>query len=130
VKVLALDHVQLAMPRNGEEDAIRFYVEVLGMRQVPKPEPMRASGGVWFRAGEAELHLGVEDPFRPSSKAHPALRVDDLDTFATHCEAAGHPIEWDTRYPGIRRFYVRDPFGNRIEILAFDLSAQPTHPPD
>jgi catechol 2,3-dioxygenase-like lactoylglutathione lyase family enzyme len=53
-------------------------------------------------------------------KAHPALRVDadDLDAVAETLRQAGAPVDWDERYPGVRRFYTADPFGNRIEILA------------
>lgn len=115
--IVALDHVQLAMPAGGEPPAIRFYVGVLGLERIPKPEQLRATGGVWFRAGPAELHLGVEEPFRPAHKAHPALRVDDLDALAARCGSGGHPVRWDDRYPGIRRFYTDDPFGTRIECL-------------
>lgn len=115
--LFALDHVQLAMPPGGERLAAQFYSGVLCMDQVPKPEAMRASGGVWFRSGAVELHLGVETGFRPARKAHPAIRVDDLDAFAARCHYAGLAVEWDTRFPGVRRFYVHDPFGNRLELL-------------
>lgn len=117
MRLLALDHVQLAMPAGGEEAARAFYGGVLGMAEVSKPAPMRANGGAWFRAGPIELHLRVEADFRPARKAHPALRVDDADAAARVCEAGGCTPEWDDRYPGVRRFYVSDPFGNRIEIL-------------
>jgi uncharacterized protein YndB with AHSA1/START domain/catechol 2,3-dioxygenase-like lactoylglutathione lyase family enzyme len=114
---LALDHVQIAMPA-GEEDAARaFYHGVLGLDELPKPEPMMANGGAWFRSGGVELHLGVEADFQPARKAHPALRVDHLDAVAARCDAAGHAAQWDERYPGVRRFYVHDPFGNRIEVM-------------
>ena len=115
--LVTLDHVQLAMPPGEEARAESFYAGVLGMDAVPKPAAMRAAGGVWFRAGAVELHLGVEADFRPARKAHPALRVEGLDAYAAACEAADHPVEWDERYPGVRRFYVADPFGNRIELL-------------
>jgi catechol 2,3-dioxygenase-like lactoylglutathione lyase family enzyme len=114
---LALDHVQLAIPVGGEEDARLFYRDVLGFEEVEKPAPMRSSGGVWFRSGVVELHLGVESDFRPARKAHPGLRVDGIDALASRLSAAGLVLEWDERYPGVRRFYVADPFGNRIEIL-------------
>lgn len=117
MKLIALDHVQLAMPPGEEARAEAFYAGVLGMEVVPKPEPMRAAGGAWFRAGGVELHLGVEADFRPARKAHPALRVDGVDAYAAACEAAGHPVQWDARYPGVRHFYVADPFGNRIELM-------------
>jgi catechol 2,3-dioxygenase-like lactoylglutathione lyase family enzyme len=114
-----LDHVQLAGPAGCEDDARRFYGELLGLEEIPKPEPMRASGGVWFRLGAHELHIGIEEPFAPARKAHPALRVDeaDLDEVAARLGDGGAPVDWDERYPGVRRFYTADPFGNRIEIL-------------
>jgi catechol 2,3-dioxygenase-like lactoylglutathione lyase family enzyme len=115
-----LDHVQLAGPPGGEADARSFYGGLLGLEEIPKPEPLLASGGVWFRVGDHELHIGIEDPFAPARKAHPALRVDpgELDSIALTLQQAGAPVEWDDRYPGVRRFYTADPFGNRLEILA------------
>ncbi|HLM68127.1 MAG TPA: hypothetical protein VK358_11395 [Longimicrobium sp.] len=79
---LTLDHVQIAMPA-GEEDAARaFYGGELRLEEVPKPEPMMANGGAWFRSGGVELPLGAEADFEPARKAHPGLRVDDLDAHA------------------------------------------------
>lgn len=114
---LALDHVQLAMPPDEEDRARAFYAGVLGMAEVEKPEPMRAAGGAWFRAGCVELHLGVEADFRPARKAHPGIRVDDVDAVADRFAAAGVAVQWDDRYPGVRHFYVSDPFGNRLELM-------------
>jgi catechol 2,3-dioxygenase-like lactoylglutathione lyase family enzyme len=115
-----LDHVQLAGPPGCEDRARAFYGGVLRLEELPKPEAMRASGGVWFRVGANELHIGIEEPFAPARKAHPALRVDtsELDSVAQRVQDAGAPVDWDDRYPGVRRFYTADPFGNRIEILA------------
>jgi catechol 2,3-dioxygenase-like lactoylglutathione lyase family enzyme len=115
-----LDHVQLAGPPGCEAEAREFYGGLLRLEEIPKPGPMRASGGVWFRVGAEELHIGIEDPFAPARKAHPALRVDpgDLDALSQTLQQAGAPVDWDERYPGVRRFYTADPFGNRIEILA------------
>ncbi len=120
--IRAVDHVQLAAPAGCEDDARRFYGDLLGLTEVEKPQPMQASGGVWFSVGEQELHVGIEDPFAPARKAHPALRTypADLDEVAERLTAAGAPVDWDDRYPGARRFYTADPFGNRIEILAYD----------
>jgi len=115
--ILALDHVQLAMPSGGEDLARSFYAGLLGMEELLKPASLQASGGVWFLSGAAELHLGVEADFRPAQKAHPALRVDDIDRLASRLREAGFEVSWDGRYPGVRRFYVQDPFGNRVEIL-------------
>jgi extradiol dioxygenase family protein len=112
--------VQLAGPPGCEAEARRFYGELLGLAEIPKPEPMQASGGVWFRAGSQELHIGIEEPFVPARKAHPGLRADvqDLDALVERLVAAGAPIAWDDRYPGRRRFFTADPFGNRLEVFA------------
>jgi catechol 2,3-dioxygenase-like lactoylglutathione lyase family enzyme len=117
---MKLDHVQLAAPPGCENEARRFYAGVLGLEEIAKPEPMLASGGVWFRLGRQELHIGIEEPFAPARKAHPGLRVEppELDALAERLSAASAPVEWDERYPGVRRFYTADPFGNRLEILA------------
>ena len=115
--ILALHHVQLAMPR-GEEDAARaFYRDVLRMTERPKPDNLARRGGVWFFSGNAELHLGVEDDFRAARKAHPALLVDDLEALRTRCTAAGIQVREDEPLPGFHCLYVDDPFGNRIELL-------------
>ncbi|MFL5954499.1 MAG: VOC family protein [Gaiellaceae bacterium] len=116
---MRLDHVQIAGPPGCEQEARRFYGDLLGLEEIAKPEPMRASGGVWFKVGERELHIGIEDPFAPARKAHPALSVGaaELDDLAGRLADAGASVDWDERYPGVRRFYTADPFGNRLEIL-------------
>jgi SAM-dependent methyltransferase len=114
---ISLDHVQLAMPRHQEDRARSFYRDVLALTEIPKPETMRASGGAWFRSGGVEIHLGVDTEFTPARKAHPGIRVDDIEAIAARCAAASRAVAWDERYPGVRRFYVDDPFGNRLEIL-------------
>lgn len=114
---VGLDHVQVAIPPGSEELARGFYTGTLRLEELEKPAPMRAAGGAWFRIGSAELHLGVQADFQPACKAHPGLQVTDVDAVADRCSAAGVPIQWDDRYPGVRRFYVHDPFGNRLEIL-------------
>jgi catechol 2,3-dioxygenase-like lactoylglutathione lyase family enzyme len=115
--LLRVHHVQLAMPPAGEETARRFYRDVLGLQEAPKPRHLRARGGCWFRGTAVELHLGVEEPFRPARKAHTAFIVADLDQARSRLEAAGHPIMEDTQLDGHRRFYTADPFGNRLEFI-------------
>jgi catechol 2,3-dioxygenase-like lactoylglutathione lyase family enzyme len=119
---MRLDHVQLAAPPGCEDAARAFYGGLLGLPEIDKPEPMRASGGAWFAlAGGQELHIGVvAEGFAPAAKAHPGLAAGDaeLDALAARLDAAGSPVDWDDRYPGVRRFYTADPWGNRIELLA------------
>jgi catechol 2,3-dioxygenase-like lactoylglutathione lyase family enzyme len=112
-----LHHVQLAMPRGREDEARGFFVRVLGMTEIEKPPVLAARGGAWFRGGGVEIHLGVEDPFAPARKAHPGLVVDDLDDAARRVATTGQDVAWDTDFPGFRRFYAHDPFGNRLEFL-------------
>jgi catechol 2,3-dioxygenase-like lactoylglutathione lyase family enzyme len=116
MRILGIDHVQVAAPAGCEEEARAFYGDLLGLEELPKPEPLRARGGCWFRAGAQELHVGVEEPFAPARKAHPGLVVADLDALVDRLRAAGlGPLPDDT-IPGVQRFHVADPFGNRLEL--------------
>jgi catechol 2,3-dioxygenase-like lactoylglutathione lyase family enzyme len=115
--IYGLDHVQLAMPRGAEAEARAFYLDVLGMTELPKPPNLAVRGGVWFSGGAAHVHLGVEADFRPARKAHPALLVNGLAELVARCEAAGHPPVNDEPLEGYNRVYVSDPFGNRIELM-------------
>ncbi len=115
--ILALDHVQLAIPAGEEEQARAFYSGLLGLTEMPKPANLAKRGGVWFEAGSLKLHLGVEAEFRPARKAHPALAVRNLPALLTAAAAAGYPPVTDEPLPGYARAYLADPFGNRIEVL-------------
>ncbi len=121
VEFVAFHHTQLAMPRGEEEAARAFYVHALGMTELEKPPVLAARGGCWFRRGGLELHLGVEEPFAPARKAHPGLLIDGLTGLATAIEDAGHAVTWDDNFPGYKRFYANDPFGNRLEFLEPEL---------
>ena len=114
--ILAVEHVQLAMPPGGEGDARAFYAGLLGIPEVPKPPELAKRGGVWFEAGALKIHLGVETDFRPARKAHPALLVRDLRALVERLVAAGVEVR-DDPLEGYHRVYVADPFGNRIELL-------------
>jgi catechol 2,3-dioxygenase-like lactoylglutathione lyase family enzyme len=120
VGIVGLDHVQVAAPPGCEAQARSFYGEVIGLAELAKPESLRGGGGVWFRLGAQQLHIGVETSFSPARKAHPALRVDPdaLEPLAQRLEAAGAKVLWDLALPGVRRFYTEDPWGNRLELLA------------
>jgi catechol 2,3-dioxygenase-like lactoylglutathione lyase family enzyme len=117
MELLGLDHVQLAAPAGCEEEARAFFGGLLGLPELEKPEPLRRRGGVWFRVGSQALHVGVEGDFRPARKAHPAFHVAGLDALAERLADAGVEPRWDDELPGYRRFYVDDPFGNRLELL-------------
>ncbi|MBT2452197.1 glyoxalase [Streptomyces sp. ISL-43] len=113
----AVDHVQLAAPPGSEDRLRAYYTGVLGMTEIPKPPVLAARGGCWFAAGPVQLHLGVEEDFRPARKAHPGLRVTAIEAYAKRLEERGAEVVWDDNLPGHRRFYSEDPVGNRIEFL-------------
>jgi catechol 2,3-dioxygenase-like lactoylglutathione lyase family enzyme len=116
-RLVGIHHVQLAMPDGEDEAAVAFYAETLGLTQVPKPEELSPRGGVWFASGDLELHLGVEDQFRPAVKAHPAILVEGLGKVRARIEEAGYKVSDTVQIEGFDRLYVRDPFGNRLELI-------------
>lgn len=114
--VVAIDHVQLAMPAGGEAAAQTFYAGLLGLRRVPKPAHLELRGGCWFENESVKIHLGVDSEFRPARKAHPALIVRGLDDLTERLQAAGATV-CSEPLDGYSRIYVEDPFGNRIELM-------------
>ncbi len=115
--IIGLDHLQLAMPRGYEAEARAFYGDILGLRELAKPPYLVVRGGVWFALGNQQFHLGVEDDFRAARKAHPAFLVRDLRKLREKLESAGYRPYEDEPLEGYKRFYVADPFGNRLEML-------------
>jgi catechol 2,3-dioxygenase-like lactoylglutathione lyase family enzyme len=117
IEIVGIDHVQLSMPPGAEEEARRFYGSVLGLREVAKPPELVGRGGCWFVGADAAIHLAREEGFRPHVKAHPALVIRDLAAARDALGAAGVLIEEDDSGLLVRRCYIRDPFGNRIELV-------------
>ncbi|WEX77662.1 VOC family protein [Sinorhizobium numidicum] len=115
--LIAIDHVQLAMPEGGEAEARRFYSGLLGIPEVAKPANLAARGGCWFEHPGLKIHLGIEKQFSPARKAHPAFIVDDLFALISRLEAAGIHAKEDEPLARFVRRYVSDPFGNRIELM-------------
>jgi catechol 2,3-dioxygenase-like lactoylglutathione lyase family enzyme len=117
MKILRIDHVQLAMPPGQEALARDFYTRILGIPELQKPATLVGRGGAWFGEGALEVHLGVEKDFSPARKAHPAFLVEDLAAIAARLRAEKFPVIEDDLLPGYDRFFTADPFGNRIELL-------------
>jgi predicted enzyme related to lactoylglutathione lyase len=116
--IIGLDHVQTAIPAGSEDGARRFYGDLVGLVEIPKPADMAGRGGCWFAVGALQLHLGVEAGFRPAKKAHIALACADLAALRARIEAAGYPTIDDAPVDGRERFFSEDPFGNRLEFVA------------
>ncbi len=117
MRIVAIDHVQLAMPPGEEARAREFYGRLLGIPELAKPESLVARGGAWFGHATLRIHLGIEKDFAPARKAHPAFLVDDLPALAARLREASFPVIVDDLLPGYDRFFTADPFGNRIELM-------------
>lgn len=116
MKIKRLDHIQICIPIGAEEQAKQFYVEVLGLEEIEKPDTLKPNGGLWFKVADIQLHIGVEAE-QNKSKRHPAFEVEDLEGVKQHLQSKGVKVKEETAIPGINRFSFLDPFGNRIEFL-------------
>lgn len=125
--VKRIDHVQLAMPPDREEEARGFYAGVLGISEVPKPPHLARRGGCWFEQDSLKVRLGVEADFKPARKAHPAFIVSGLRELVARLQARGHRVVEDQPLQGYNRRYVDHPFGNLIESMEADTSASDDH---
>jgi len=126
--VLDLDHVQLAAPKGCELAARAFFGGLLGLAELDKPQSLRARGGCWFQVGSRQLHIGVEERFRPSLKAHPAFAVREIEALFERLARSHIECRWDAAIEGRRRFFANDPWGNRLEFTE-PLSISPSNLP-
>ncbi|WP_232696064.1 VOC family protein [Brevibacillus daliensis] len=115
-----IEHVQIAAPKGCEDQAREFYGSVLGMKELPKPANLVSRGGCWFIVGQQELHIGVQENFTPATKAHPGFLVQNLQQLREKLTQSGITIKEEPSIDGRTRFFVTDPFGNRIEFLEFN----------
>jgi catechol 2,3-dioxygenase-like lactoylglutathione lyase family enzyme len=118
--VVRIDHVQVTVPRALEAEALHFYGEVLGLERIPKPPDAARRGGAWYRHGAVQVHVGLEDvdaAAQRGSRRHVCYVVANLEDAREKLRAAGCEILADPHpEPGLRRLFVHDPGGNRIEI--------------
>ncbi|NDI34968.1 VOC family protein [Chengkuizengella sediminis] len=116
-KFLNIDHVQLAAPKDSEDQARQFYSVILGMEEIPKPDKLIGRGGVWFQCGIQQVHIGIQEDFQPAKKAHPAFEVKHVLELGEDLNKHGLEVKEDDVIEGVKRFFVNDPFGNRLEFL-------------
>ncbi len=117
VRYRSIDHVRLGVPPGELGRAVAFYADVLGLREVPRPAESGSGEGAWLADGDVQVHLGADEGFAPAPKAHPAFRVDGFDALVARCAAAGVLVSEAASLAGRRRAHLRDPFGNRIELV-------------
>ena len=102
-------HVNLRV--DSLPDAIRFYAELMGLEQIPRGD--RGGRGAWFRLGGSEVHVAEDSSSQPRSQRHFAVEVEDLAEARRKAEAGGAEIDKVEE----NRFFMRDPSGNRIEVV-------------
>jgi catechol 2,3-dioxygenase-like lactoylglutathione lyase family enzyme len=111
-----LDHVQICIPPGAEDAARAFYGQLLGLREIEKPDALKGRGGLWFEIADIQLHVGVEDG-TAKSKRHPAFEVERVEAVRQFLEANGVRTRDEPQLANVRRFSFFDPFGNRVELL-------------
>ena len=115
-QVTGINHIQIAVPKALEAECLAFYRTVLRLSEVPKPEELRGRGGAWFQVGTLQLHIGIDPEPSPGSKRHVCFLVDDFARARAEIVTRGMRIEEESEAEGPRRFFVRDPAGNRLEL--------------
>ena len=128
--VKRVDHLNVQVPPEKEEEGIRFYNDILGLKRLKKPDSLGPAGAHFCICEDPwyELHLGVacgvtQADVNKNLRNHLGFQVDDLAAARRTFEAAG--IEIDEAGPAYseerdfhqERFFIFDPGGNRIEIL-------------
>lgn len=118
INFMRLNHIQICIPHGKEEIAKDFYVGILGLEEIEKPESLKVNGGFWLKISNIELHIGTEEMDEKTvGKRHPAFEVDNLDTVREYLKKHQVKIKEDTPIPNVNRFSILDPFNNRIELL-------------
>jgi catechol 2,3-dioxygenase-like lactoylglutathione lyase family enzyme len=114
--LLGIDHIQIEVPEGGEAAARGFYVDLLGLEEIPRPRMGAGRSFLWVRLGDQQIHFRCGADFRPAARAHPGILVDDVDALAERLTAAGYSV---TRADAVGegRVHLRDPFGNRLEFI-------------
>lgn len=115
-----IDHVQLCIPAGGNDTERHFFVDVLGMREIPRTSNLDGTEGGWYVSGSVGIHVMRDPEFTAAKRAHPALRVNDFEGLLARLEAAGVPFDRETLPSGERRAFTRDPFGNRLELIPIE----------
>jgi catechol 2,3-dioxygenase-like lactoylglutathione lyase family enzyme len=116
--ILGIHHVQITIPKGAEEQGRQFYCHLLGLTEIEKPEVLQTRGGFWLQIGDKQVHVGTENGVkREDTKAHIAYQVSDIDALRIRLQESSVPIQDDVPLPGLARFQIRDPFGNRIEFI-------------
>ena len=116
--IIGFHHAQVTAPRGSADEVRRFYGGVLGLTEIPVPATMTKYGLIWFQCGPGQLHVGQEDGIeRARTGAHLAYHVTDMPHWRNRLRGLGLELVEQPKIEGFDRFHIRDPFGNKIEVI-------------
>ncbi|HEX9512650.1 MAG TPA: VOC family protein [Puia sp.] len=116
IGIRRLDHVLISIPVGRQEEARRFYADVLGLEEIEGEHPR---GAMWFTMGTIQLHIRGEAGSWQSDR-HLAFEVANLENARQYLGSKGVGLSYSSAIDGRKRFFFRDPFGNRIELLQYE----------
>jgi catechol 2,3-dioxygenase-like lactoylglutathione lyase family enzyme len=102
----------------------KFYGGFLCLKEIAPPKTFDFVV-VWYDLGGTYLHLLLKDKADSIGPRHFCLHVSDISAARSHCLEAGIPIDETVEIPGADRFFIRDPDGNRIEVLHWNRDYDP-----
>ncbi len=111
------DHINICVPVERLEEARLFYINVMGLKQIQRPDVFGVPGH-WFTWADIELHIGIE-PVSPRSARHTAFEATDIEVARIWFAEHGIKLYEEPLIPGRARFTFYDPFGNRLELLEY-----------
>ena len=74
-----IDHIQIAAPTGSEDAARKFYGELLGMEEIPKPENLKGTRRMLVPLWLTRSAYRYTADFMPAKKAHPGFTVNALE---------------------------------------------------
>ena len=113
MKLAGVHHVSLNV--DNAEKAARFYIDVLGLEELPRPD--LGFPGFWLRTGNQEIHLIEVKDHRVPGGEHFAFQVEDVDATVRELESLGVKVSRPMQVPGAgRQAFLRVPAGNLLEL--------------
>jgi catechol 2,3-dioxygenase-like lactoylglutathione lyase family enzyme len=115
--ILGFNHAMITVPDGSAEKVRQFYGELLGLTELPVPPAMQGRGLIWFKVGDRQLHVGIEDGINRNTRAHLAYEVDDIAKLRAQLTFEDLELIEQPKIEGYDRFHTHDPFGNRLEFM-------------
>ncbi len=110
------DHIHICVVPERLYEAKQFYMEVIGLELIDRPDKLFSSEGYWFNIGDIQLHIGVEASTIKTIR-HTAFAVNNIGAARKQLNNYAVEIIEEPHIPGRKRFAFIDPFGNRMELL-------------